>query len=144
METFRPATRAWFEQSFTRGPTEVQQRGWERIAAGEHALLVAPTGSGQDAGGLPVADRRAAPRVSPAPSPGVRVLYVSPLKALVYDIERNLRAPLDGVQRAAERLGAVAPRARRRAHGRHARRASAGARRAIRPRSWSPRPSRSS
>jgi ATP-dependent Lhr-like helicase len=117
-----PATRAWFEASFA-APTPVQAEGWARIAAGEHALLLAPTGSGKTlaaflwcidrlacgaAAGPP--DHQAAPhrRAGSGPEPpGVRVLYVSPLKALVHDIERNLRAPLVGVQRAAERLGAA-------------------------------------
>ena len=102
---FHPATQRWFDEHF-RAPTEIQRLGWARIREGEHALLVAPTGSGKtlaaflagiDAlGGLP----------DDAP-PGVRVLYVSPLKALVYDIERNLRAPLVGIVRAAERLEQV-------------------------------------
>ncbi len=100
---FAPAARAWFEASFERA-TPVQEQGWARIAAGEHALLIAPTGSGKTLAAffycIDRLSREAAPR-----SPGVRVLYVSPLKALVYDIERNLRAPLVGVRRAAEKLG---------------------------------------
>lgn len=99
---FSPATRAWFEASFA-APTPVQADGWARIAAGEHALLIAPTGSGKTlAAFLWCIDRVA---TTPAPRAGVRVLYVSPLKALVHDIERNLRAPRVGVERAAERLG---------------------------------------
>jgi len=104
---FSPATRAWFEASFA-APTPVQADGWERIAAGLHALLLAPTGSGKTlAAFLWCIDRLSDARVAP-PRRGVRVLYVSPLKALVYDVERNLRAPLVGVQRAAERLGLAA------------------------------------
>jgi len=102
---FGPAARAWFESSFEHA-TPVQTQGWARIAAGEHALLIAPTGSGKTlAAFFYCIDRlaRAEPAEEPRP-PGVRVLYVSPLKALVYDIERNLRAPLVGVRRAAERL----------------------------------------
>jgi len=101
--SFGPAARAWFEASFT-GPTRVQAEGWPRIAAGEHALLVAPTGSGKTlAAFFSCIDRLT--RLAPDAAPGVRVLYVSPLKALVYDIERNLRAPLAGIRRAAETRG---------------------------------------
>ncbi len=101
LAAFSPATRSWFEARFG-SPTPVQAAGWARIVAGEHALLLAPTGSGKTlAAFLACIDRLA---FAPAPSPpsGVRVLYVSPLKALAYDIERNLRAPLCGVQGAAE------------------------------------------
>ena len=102
MDRFGPATQRWFESSFP-GSTEVQERGWARIAAGEHALLCAPTGSGKTlAAFLYYVDRLAH---EPPAEPGVRVLYVSPLKALVYDIERNLRAPLAGIARAAEEVG---------------------------------------
>ena len=99
MEFFGPATRHWFEHAFA-APTPVQARGWERIHAGDHALLIAPTGSGKTlAAFLYALDRLL--HSPPAAEPGVRVLYVSPLKALVYDVERNLRAPLAGIQRAA-------------------------------------------
>jgi ATP-dependent Lhr-like helicase len=106
---FGPAARAWFEASFE-APTPVQAQGWARIAAGEHALLIAPTGSGKTlAAFLWCIDRLSRVETGDAAGEerprGVRVLYVSPLKALVYDIERNLRAPLVGVRRAAERLG---------------------------------------
>ena len=103
MESFGPATRHWFEQAFA-SPTEVQRRGWQRIAAGEHSLPIAPTGSGKTL----AAFLYALDRLGGAPEdsePGVRVVYVSPLKALVYDIERNLRVPLAGMQRAAAALG---------------------------------------
>jgi ATP-dependent helicase Lhr and Lhr-like helicase len=102
MDVFSPPARAWFEASFD-APTPVQTRGWERIAAGEHALLLAPTGSGKTlAAFFWCIDRLSRPAER---SPGVRVLYVSPLKALVYDIERNLRAPLVGIAREAARAG---------------------------------------
>ncbi len=101
--TFSASTRAWFDANFA-APTQVQRDGWAAIASGQHALLVAPTGSGKTlAAFLWSIDRLL--RLDPAAPEGVRVLYVSPLKALVYDVERNLRAPLVGVQRAAERLG---------------------------------------
>ncbi|MEZ4267465.1 MAG: DEAD/DEAH box helicase [Myxococcota bacterium] len=99
MDAFGHATRTWFDATFDE-PTPVQKRGWERIAAGDHVLLIAPTGSGKTlAAFLWAIDALSAlPEDAPA---GVRVLYVSPLKALVYDIERNLRAPLAGIERAA-------------------------------------------
>ncbi len=106
MDAFGPAARAWFAEAFDR-PTAVQREGWEAIQRGDHALLLAPTGSGKTlAAFLWGIDR--ATGLEPGAPPGVRVLYVSPLKALVYDVERNLRAPLRGIQRTAERLGAVA------------------------------------
>jgi len=100
---FGPATRAWFEACFAE-PTDVQRLGWERIARGEHALLVAPTGSGKTLAAFLWAIDRLVRLPDGAPD-GVRVLYVSPLKALVHDVERNLRAPLAGVLRAGEELG---------------------------------------
>ena len=99
---FGPAARAWFDSSFA-APTEVQRRGWQAIAAGRHALLIAPTGSGKTLAAFLYALDRVARRAPGEPA-GVRVLYVSPLKALVYDIERNLRSPLAGIERTAERL----------------------------------------
>lgn len=103
MHAFHPATRAWFEASFA-APTPVQRQGWPAIGRGEHTLLLAPTGSGKTlAAFLAVLDRLVA--IPQDASDGVRVLYVSPLKALVYDIERNLRAPLRGIREHAARLG---------------------------------------
>ena len=99
---FHRATQTWFDENFP-APTEVQARGWEQIAAGKHALLVAPTGSGKTLAAF-LAGIDALGQRPPDVSPGVRLLYVSPLKALVYDIERNLRAPLVGITRVAERL----------------------------------------
>ncbi|MEZ4356416.1 MAG: DEAD/DEAH box helicase [Myxococcota bacterium] len=103
---FTQATRAWLASRFP-APTDVQSRGWPLLAAGRHALLVAPTGSGKTlAAFLAAIDRLG--RLPEDAEPGVRVLYVSPLKALVYDIERNLRAPLEGIAAEAEREGAAA------------------------------------
>ena len=115
MDYFSPATRDWFDRAFA-APTEVQREGWPRIAAGEHALLIAPTGSGKTlAAFLYALDRvgrlggegaeSAGSAGADDVQPGVRVLYVSPLKALVYDIERNLRTPLAGIEANAKRLG---------------------------------------
>ena len=103
LDYFRSATRDWFTRAFA-APTDVQRRGWERIAAGDHTLLIAPTGSGKTlAAFLYALDRLAG--MAEDEEPGVRVVYVSPLKALVYDIERNLRVPLAGMQRVAASLG---------------------------------------
>jgi ATP-dependent Lhr-like helicase len=104
LAAFGPATRAWFSDAFA-APTPVQARGWPHITGGEHTLLLAPTGSGKTlAAFLACLDRLT--QLSPQADAGVRVLYVSPLKALAYDVERNLRAPLAGIARAAEPLGA--------------------------------------
>ncbi len=109
---FSPAVRAWFEATFE-APTRAQAEGWAAISAGHHTLIHAPTGSGKTlAAFLWTLDRLAA---SPRPprtreQPGtVRVLYISPLKALTYDVERNLRAPLAGIGLAAARLGEPTP-----------------------------------
>jgi len=112
MEFFGLATQQWFTNAFA-APTEVQRLGWARIDAGEHALLIAPTGSGKTlAAFLYALDRLAHNGGSDGGSdpesvagPGTRVVYVSPLKALVYDIERNLRAPLAGIAQAAAGSG---------------------------------------
>ena len=100
---FGRAARAWFARSFPTA-TDVQARGWRTIGEGANALLIAPTGSGKTlAAFLQALDRLS--RTPAASRPGVRVLYVSPLKGLIHDIERNLRAPLAGTIRAGERIG---------------------------------------
>ncbi len=99
---FSAATRRWFNQNFA-APTPAQALGWPVIAGGGHVLITAPTGSGKTlAAFLWAIDRLIR---EPTDTPGVRVVYVSPLKALVYDIERNLRAPLAGITQAAGALG---------------------------------------
>jgi ATP-dependent helicase Lhr and Lhr-like helicase len=92
LAAFSPATRAWFEAAFA-APTPAQRLGWPAIAAGGDVLIQAPTGSGKTL----TAFLYAIDRLNPAPGTGLRVLYVSPLKALNYDIERNLRGPLAGL-----------------------------------------------
>ena len=110
---FSPAVRDWFRSSFE-APTDAQVRGWAAISSGHHTLVHAPTGSGKTLTAFLWTLDRLATHPSPTPTreaPGlVRVLYISPLKALTYDIERNLRAPLTGIALAAERLGEPVPR----------------------------------
>src|SRR2546428_280566 len=103
LATFNPATRAWFEATF-QTPTRAQELAWPAIALGESVLVLAPTGSGKTlAAFLAAIDRL---MFSPAPKKAAtRILYVSPLKALAVDIERNLREPLVGIVRQAQRLG---------------------------------------
>ncbi len=94
LSAFSPATRDWFARAFA-APTAAQQQAWPAIASGEHTLISAPTGSGKTlAAFLWSLDRLA---TTPRPDRGVRVVYVSPLKALSYDVERNLQAPLRGI-----------------------------------------------
>src|SRR4051812_11396380 len=95
LSAFSPATRDWFTRAFA-GPTAVQEQAWLAIATGEHVLISAPTGSGKTlAAFLWSLDRLA--RTPREDGTGVRVVYVSPLKALSYDVERNLQAPLIGI-----------------------------------------------
>jgi ATP-dependent Lhr-like helicase len=97
---FTPATRSWLGRRFS-SPTPIQERGWPILASGRHALLIAPTGSGKTLAAFLTAIDRLGRLPADAPR-GVRVLYVSPLKALVSDIERNLRAPIAGIAAAAD------------------------------------------
>ena len=103
--SFSPAAAAWFAESFE-APTPAQAAAWEAIERGEDTLVVAPTGSGKTlAAFLTAIDRLAG---TPAPAAGTArtsVLYISPLKALGVDVERNLTSPLVGTARTAERLG---------------------------------------
>jgi ATP-dependent helicase Lhr and Lhr-like helicase len=108
LELFSAPAREWFADSFA-SPTEVQEAGWRAVAAGHHTLMTAPTGSGKTlAAFFWCLDRLAAEPPRP-PSERCRVLYISPLKALAVDVERNLRAPLAGLRRQSERLGLPPP-----------------------------------
>jgi ATP-dependent helicase Lhr and Lhr-like helicase len=101
---FSPPTREWFAASFA-APTEAQARAWEATASGASVLVSAPTGSGKTLAAFLAALDRLMGAPTPERSERTRVLYVSPLKALAYDVDRNLRAPLVGITRAAERRG---------------------------------------
>lgn len=105
LERFGEATRTWFRAAFA-APTPAQAGAWEAIAAGRHALVVAPTGSGKTLSAfLASVDRLTTVTPPEDPRMRCRVLYVSPLKALAVDVERNLRAPLTGIGHTADRLG---------------------------------------
>ena len=127
LERFSPATREWFAGAFS-APTDAQTGAWNAISAGSHALVVAPTGSGKTLAAflwaldtfISTAEAEPAlPLDVPDPAPkrgrgqqdsrGTRVLYISPLKALGVDVERNLRAPLIGITQTAKRLELPAP-----------------------------------
>ena len=104
LEVFRPPVREWFERSFA-APTPAQDLAWPAIARRESTLLLAPTGSGKTLAAFLFAIDRLCFEPPPAKGKRCRIVYVSPLKALAVDVERNLRAPLAGVARAAERSG---------------------------------------
>ncbi len=134
LDGFSPATREWFLGAF-RAPTAAQEGAWNAVSSGAHALVVAPTGSGKTlaaflwaldrlasdggpgASGVaangtavgPVAAEVAAVARTPSGERKTSVLYVSPLKALAVDVERNLRAPLVGITQTAKRMGATPP-----------------------------------
>ncbi len=105
---FGAATREWFGAAFA-APTAAQAGAWRAISAGRHALVVAPTGSGKTLAAFLWSLDQLAARPDVEATKRCRVLYVSPLKALAVDVERNLRAPLAGIRQAAARLGQVPP-----------------------------------
>jgi ATP-dependent Lhr-like helicase len=109
LDAFSPATRQWFEGAFL-APTPAQEGAWNAAQKGKHALVVAPTGSGKTLSAFLWALDQLA--VGPPPESAqhrCRVLYVSPLKALAVDVQRNLRSPLAGIRQAAQRLGLPIP-----------------------------------
>lgn len=101
---FSPATDAWFSSTFE-AATPAQAQGWPAITGGKHTLICAPTGSGKTLAAFLSSIDRLMTSPVPAKDSRCRVLYVSPLRALAVDVEKNLRAPLLGVALAAERLG---------------------------------------
>ncbi len=127
MDRFSRATREWFLGAFS-APTPAQDGAWKAISSGSHALVVAPTGSGKtlaaflwaldrllsvspavSADALPGLEEASGRARAKAPKRKTRVLYISPLKALGVDVERNLRSPLIGITQTAKRLGLPAP-----------------------------------
>ena len=125
-----PASRDWFSGAFP-APTRPQQLGWPAIARGESTLILAPTGSGKTLTAFLWCLNRLMFEPAPPTQERCRVLYVSPLKALAVDVERNLRAPLAGIANVARARGVAVDDARdRHPHRRHA---GAGAR-AVPPR----------
>ncbi|MFI5956957.1 ATP-dependent helicase [Cryptosporangium sp. NPDC051539] len=109
VEAFGEPARAWFRSAFA-DATAAQLGAWSAIARREDVLVVAPTGSGKTlAAFLSALDRLSREGLSADPARRCRVLYVSPLKALAADVERNLRAPLAGIRQAAQRLGQTPP-----------------------------------
>jgi ATP-dependent Lhr-like helicase len=109
LDGFSDATRSWFSSTFA-APTPAQSGGWPAIATGSHTLIHAPTGSGKTLAAFLWALDRLGEEPTPPERERCRVLYISPLKALAYDIDRNLRAPLTGIGLAAARLGTDLPR----------------------------------
>src|SRR4051794_2814472 len=95
LDDFSARTRRWFEASFE-APTPAQAAGWPKIASGANTLICAPTGSGKTLSAFLWGIDSLARRPDELGS-GTRIVYVSPLKALSYDVERNLRAPLQGI-----------------------------------------------
>ncbi|MFJ8165109.1 ATP-dependent helicase [Streptomyces sp. NPDC096136] len=109
LDSFSPATRSWFTGAF-RTPTSAQEGAWRAIGEGSDVLVVAPTGSGKTlAAFLAALDRLASGPAPAEPKKRCRVLYVSPLKALAVDVERNLRSPLTGIRQESARLGLPEP-----------------------------------
>jgi ATP-dependent helicase Lhr and Lhr-like helicase len=104
LDRFSPLTRRWFTGTFAE-PTPAQAQAWDAIADGDHTLVIAPTGSGKTL----AAFLWAIDRLAHEPGAGTRVLYISPLKALAIDVERNLRTPLAGISRIAEQTGRRSP-----------------------------------
>ncbi|HEV8115991.1 MAG TPA: DEAD/DEAH box helicase, partial [Acidimicrobiales bacterium] len=112
LERFSEVTRRWFAGAFE-APTPAQEQGWEAIAEGRHTLICAPTGSGKTlAAFLWSIDRLLTGPPPVGDGQRLRTLYVSPLKALTYDVERNLRAPLAGIANEASRAGVALPELR--------------------------------
>ncbi len=106
MDGFHPAVSSWFIEQFGE-PTPAQRLGWPAIATGQHTLIVAPTGSGKTlAAFLAALDHiwRA-----PREQKGVRILYISPLKALNQDVSRNLQFPLEGILDTSRAIGQPLP-----------------------------------
>ena len=130
LNRFDPLVRDWFTAAFAE-PTTAQAGAWDAIGKGDHTLVVAPTGSGKTlAAFLSAIDDLVSRAAEPTPHPPAQrctVLYLSPLKALAVDVERNLRSPLTGIGAVAARAGvSAAADLGRRAVRRHPVRATGG------------------
>src|SRR5216684_1742067 len=108
VDLFSPPARAWFQAAFP-APTQVQELGWPAVASGAHTLMCAPTGSGKTLAAFFWCLDRLSQEPLPPDRERCRVLYISPLKALAVDVDRNLRAPLRGLTLEAARLGVTIP-----------------------------------
>src|SRR5438046_6656517 len=108
LDLFSTPVRDWFRASFAE-PAALQERGWREVAAGRHVLMAAPTGSGKTLAAFLWCLDRLAGEPMPPDGERCRVLYVSPLKALAHDVDRNLRSPLVGIGRQLEASGGAPP-----------------------------------
>src|SRR5688572_3992260 len=104
LDLFHEPVRAWFERSFA-APTRPQRLGWPAIARGDSTLILAPTGTGKTLAAFLASLNRLMFEPTPERGERCRVVYVSPLKALAVDVERNLRAPLAGISNVAATAG---------------------------------------
>src|ERR1700722_7269880 len=104
LSLFHPITAQWFRAVFD-GPTAPQMEGWPAIARGDSTLILAPTGTGKTLTAFLWCIDKLMMRTAPEAERGCRVVYVSPLKALAADVERNLRSPLVGIANMAKPEG---------------------------------------